>query len=582
MSEFGHSDVKIRDFIAAISSGRYQLPCFQRAFKWNPAKIKSLLNSIQHEYPAGSLLFLKMNKDNPLIPYQGFRFANESEFTEKPEILVLDGQQRMTSCYCAFTNKGYYTYYINYVALMEDYLNGITDFDFESIIVHKRHNSAPFTELVNGLFPVSFLIDRNTMRNQIKIYVNGIRNNNLSKEDIDICEFLTYSFGDIVDSILDYEFPVVELPENSSIESVCKVFQTINTTGLRLSVFDICVAVFTPKNINLKDMVKNSIEKHAYVKMLIDKDATIVLQVIALLANKLPNSSTLAKTLAADDITDYWDDAIEGIEQTLILFDSFGAETKRNLMLLPYTPMVTVIAAVISRTKYKSMDVPAKAKAEQKIKTYFYTVALSNRYLEGTNSKINEDFKGVKQWISSDEIPAMILHGVDWNTEKIVENNKNGAFGKAVLCMLNNNRLRDFYVNKPVGIGENMDSCELHHIFPKAQYEKKYNKELINSVFNYTWLLKETNNYIQDKKTNEYLDKIVTDVNLSENQLRDILSCHYINENLYNAMYSEKYIEFIDGRAELFKQLFKNVGVRFKEVAHDELEVEIEEDEEDS
>lgn len=127
-----------------------------------------------------------------------------------------------------------------------------------------------------------------------------------------------------------------------------------------------------------------------------------------------------------------------------------------------------------------------------------------------------------------------------------------------------------------------MDSCELHHIFPKAQYEKKYNKELINSVFNYTWLLKETNNYIQDKKTNEYLDKIVTDVNLSENQLRDILSCHYINENLYNAMYSEKYIEFIDGRAELFKQLFKNVGVRFKEVAHDELEVEIEEDEEDS
>ena len=62
MSGFGHDDVKIRDFIAAIKSGKYRLPCFQREFRWNPAKIKSLLNSIQHEYPAGSLLFLKVDK----------------------------------------------------------------------------------------------------------------------------------------------------------------------------------------------------------------------------------------------------------------------------------------------------------------------------------------------------------------------------------------------------------------------------------------------------------------------------------------------------------------------------------------
>lgn len=575
MSEFGHSDVKIRDFIAAIKSGKYQLPCFQREFRWNPAKIKSLLNSIQHEYPAGSLLFLKVNKDNPLIPAQGFKYADEKAFTEKPEMLVLDGQQRMTSCYCAFTNTGYYTYYINFVALMKKYTDGVTDFDFETLIVHKRHNSSPFTELVNGLFPISFLIDRNTMRNQIKIYVSGIQGD---PDKADICEFLNYSFGDIVDSILDYEFPIVELPESSSMEAVCKVFQTINTTGLKLSVFDICVAVFMPKHINLKDMVKDSVQKYRYIKTLIEKDATIVLQVVALLANKVPNSNTLAKVLEADDITDYWDDAIDSIEQALILFDSFGAGTKKNLMLLPYTPMVPIVAAVLSRTKYKTMDVPTKAKAEQKIKTYFYTVALSTRYTEGTNAKINEDFKGLKQWISSGDMPAMISHGVDWNTEKIVENNKNGAFGKAVLCMLNSNGLKDFYTNScSVGVGENLDSCDLHHIFPKAQYEKLY-PELINSVFNFTWILKDTNIYIQDERTNEYLNKIIEDVDISESQLKTILNGHIINDTLYQSMRSEKYIEFIDGRAELFKQLFINVGVQFMEVAQDELEVEFDEE----
>lgn len=574
MSGFGHDDVKIRDFIAAIKSGKYRLPCFQREFRWNPAKIKSLLNSIQHEYPAGSLLFLKVDKDNPLIPAQGFRFADENAFTEKTEMLVLDGQQRMTSCFCAFMNMGYYTYYIDYVKLMKQYAEGVTDFDFESLIVHKRHNSSPFTELVNGLFPISFLIDRKNMRNQIKIYVSGIQGD---PDKADICEFLNYSFGDIVDSILDYEFPVVELPENSSMEAVCKVFQTINTTGLKLSVFDICVAVFMPKHINLKDKVKASVQKYRYVKALIEKDATIVLQVVALLANKASNSNNLAKVLEAEDITDYWDDAIDGIEQTLILFDSFGAGTKKNLMLLPYTPMVTIVAAVLSRIKYKNMDVPTRAKAEQKIKTYFYTVALSTRYTEGTNAKINEDFKGLKQWISSGDIPAMISHGVDWNTKKIVENNKNGAFGKAVLCMLNSNGLKDFYGNDSVGVGENLDSCDLHHIFPKAQYEELY-PNLINSVFNFTWILKDTNIYIQDAKTTEYLDKIMMDRGISESQLKSILSGHYIDDNLYQALRSEKYIEFIYERAELFKQLFDNAGVKFMEVAQDELEVEMDEE----
>ena len=574
MSEFGHSDVKIRDFIASIKSGKYRLPCFQREFRWNPAKIKSLLNSIQHEYPAGSLLFLKVDKDNPLIPAQGFKYAEEQAFSEKPEMLVLDGQQRMTSCYCAFTNKGYYTYYIDFIELMRQYKDGVTDFDFETLLVHRRHNSAPFTELVNGLFPVSFLIDRNTMRSQIKIYVSGIQSD---PDKSDICDFLNYSFGDIVDSILDYEFPVVELPETSSMEAVCKVFQTINTTGLKLSVFDICVAVFMPKDINLKDKVKHAIKEHRYIKQLLEKDATVVLQVVALLANKAPNTNSLAKVLEAGDIIDYWDDAVDSIEQALVLFDSFGAGTKKSLSLLPYTPMVPIVAAVLSRIKYTTMDVPTKAKAEQKIKTYFYTVALSTRYTEGTNAKINEDFKGLKQWISSDELPALISHGVDWNTEKIVENNKNGAFGKAVLCMLNSNGLKDFYGNSYVGIGENIESCDLHHIFPKAKYESIY-PECINSVFNFTWLLRDTNIYIQDERTVDYLDKIITDVGFSESQLKNILNGHYVNEALYQMMRSEKYIEFIDGRAELFKQLFVNAGVQFMEVAQDELEVEFDED----
>ena len=240
--------------------------------------------------------------------------------------------------------------------------------------------------------------------------------------------------------------------------------------------------------------------------------------------------------------------------------------------------MVPIVATVLSRTNYSTMDVPEKAKAEQKLKAYFYTAALSTRYTEGTNAKINDDYKSLRQWILSDTVPGLISRGVDWNTEKIVENNKNGAFGKAVLCMLNNNGLQD-YSNKNVGVGESIDSCDLHHIFPKAEYESLY-PNTINSVFNFTWLIKDTNVYIKDKKTSQYIDDIIHDIGISEVHLKTIFQNHYINDKLYNCLKEERYNDFIDGRAELFKQLFENAGVNFSEVSQDDLEVE-EVDEED-
>ncbi len=569
MSNFSHVDVKIIDFITSIKSGKYQLPCFQRDFKWTPSKIKSLINSIQHSYPVGSLLFLKVSQDNLLIPAQPFKYADKKSFTERPEILVLDGQQRMTSCFSVFTNTGPYTYYINLEKLMKQHEEGISDVDFETIIEHKKHKDVLLGEMEKGLFPMSFLVDRQQMRKEIKRYGEVIAKD-LGKSKL--AEFVKWNFENYIDSILDYAFPAIVLSEKTTMEAVCKVFQTINTTGLKLSIFDICLAVFIAQDINLKEKVNQAKDSHPYLKILLEKEPTIVLQIIALLANKIAGANSLAKVLECCDIENYWNDAIDGIEQTVLLLDSFGAGTKKNLDLLPYTPIVPIIAAVLAKTKYiKKISVPKKANIEKKLKVYFYTVALSARYTEGTNAKINDDFKALMRWIEQEETPLIIEHGVEWNTNIVIVNKKNGAFGKAVLCLLNNKGLKDFYTSNSVGIGENLVACDLHHIFPKAEYGDRYPK-VINSVFNFTWLTKESNVHIQDGKTCHYIKDIMKDVPLTENQLKGRLDNHFINDELLEFMRQENYIEFIKGRAELFKRAFMEVGVKFTDVSQDEMD----------
>src|SRR5437764_1455978 len=52
----------------------------------------------------------------------------------------------------------------------------------------------------------------------------------------------------------DYEFPMVTLAEATAVEAVCTIFETLNRTGVKLSVFDLLAARFWPKDVRLRDL----------------------------------------------------------------------------------------------------------------------------------------------------------------------------------------------------------------------------------------------------------------------------------------------------------------------------------------
>ncbi len=119
MGNFTPKKEKLRDLLADIDSGKIKLPSFQRDYKWTAPKVKKLLDSIQCDHPAGTLLFLAVDYNNLIIPDMPFSYTDASKQNSNVEFLVLDGQQRLTSCYCAFYNLGNKTYFLDYIKLME-------------------------------------------------------------------------------------------------------------------------------------------------------------------------------------------------------------------------------------------------------------------------------------------------------------------------------------------------------------------------------------------------------------------------------------------------------------------------------
>lgn len=92
--------VSLNTLISRLREGRFVIPDFQREFEWYPWDIKELIRSIFLDYYIGSLLLWKGTDDNfaalscePIYGYHG---------DNRPEYIVLDGQQRLTAMYYAF------------------------------------------------------------------------------------------------------------------------------------------------------------------------------------------------------------------------------------------------------------------------------------------------------------------------------------------------------------------------------------------------------------------------------------------------------------------------------------------------
>jgi len=93
----------MQDILKGISNGTTRLPDFQRGWVWDDERIRALIASITCSYPVGAVMFLEYGGDG--IRFKSRPFTNVPDDGKFPDLLVLDGQQRLTSVYCAMHSK---------------------------------------------------------------------------------------------------------------------------------------------------------------------------------------------------------------------------------------------------------------------------------------------------------------------------------------------------------------------------------------------------------------------------------------------------------------------------------------------
>jgi len=98
---------KLADILNGIKKNEFVLPDFQREFVWNFRQQRDLIASVISAVPASSsLLVEEKNFRNPNFRFikVGRRYSRNQFRHETPFHYILDGQQRFTTLYYAFTN----------------------------------------------------------------------------------------------------------------------------------------------------------------------------------------------------------------------------------------------------------------------------------------------------------------------------------------------------------------------------------------------------------------------------------------------------------------------------------------------
>lgn len=641
-------DIKVVEIIDQIYKGDFQLPEFQREYVWRDINIKSLFQSVLCAHPIGTILILELNKENPLLAWNNFSGIIPDDnrmlgYVEKdkdpPQYLVLDGQQRLTSlCHITHGNSRH-DWFLDLKNIKKCWEEWNTPKEKDAIrlwieqqldlteSIKKRTKVEDPLKFFRGTakeLPLSVLKDKNTFNSAIKDVRDNINEKIAERKyelkhfnklkltvtkdqlNISIVEEQKWSsfLGDLLpylmDNYFDYKLPTVIVSKDMGITGVCKVFTNINTTGLKLGAFDLTVAVMYPKNISVKTMFDEVVDKYPLIKVLDLNAKRYLLQTLALMYDQSPKTSSLPAVLQANMFQDSWQEAVEYLNEACELLDDHCGSSLISGFdkYLCYSPFLPILACVIKQYPITMKDRELQILRQFKLRSWYFSSGISSRYSEGSDHKQVKDKAEMLQWFSSgsfeDGMPKW-MHAIYGD----INVSKSGAVGKTVVSLYNLLCAKDFYFdNKEVGA--HIKECDLHHIFPKAALRKVIMKERdikdrayaekilrsefnIDSILNQTWLLSTTNrDIVRDRLPSEYLTDIINNYGGGENgkkKLQNILAGHCINAECLNALLNDDYFAFIAERKNVVRNELMTTG-RVKNILDGEnIEEDILEDE---
>lgn len=599
---FDSTKRSLRNLLLDVHEGKLQLPEFQRDYVWDEDDVRSLLASVASAFPVGALLTLEVGGD---IRFKPRGIAGTAPEKIEPEVLLLDGQQRMTSLYQTVfsikaakvrTAKGKAVNRFFYLDI-EAAMNGG---DLEHAVV-----TVPEDRIEKGAFGAASGLDLSSADKEYETlhfplnqtmnplqWIMGAINHWQAKGDNRWALLNDFQSG-LLNRIASYEMPIIGLKSDNSREAVCTVFEKVNVGGKKLDAFELVTAIYAADDFDLRaDWLgeKNSREpgrlerlrgpqpKKGVFKDLASTDflqACTVLHTMdqreaavkaGMTGKEIPPVSCRREVmlgLPLDAYQRYADVVESGFQEAARFLNSQKIIWGRDV---PYPPQMVALAAFFARRGTR-LSSPEQAKLAK----WYWRGVLGEYYGSATETKIARDVPQLIEWLHGGEEPRTVRDATfDIDRLDSLRMRLSAAY-KGFHALLMRSGCEDFVSGKTVDLMTAWnDAIDIHHIFPRDWCKKAgIPRELYDSIINKTPLSAQTNREIGGRAPSAYLERIERRYDMTDAELDAILETHLIDPSLLRA---DDFDAFYSARKSALAELAEDAEVKVNRMSRDEEE----------
>lgn len=580
---FKEVNYSLLKLIEDIDNGEIGLPDIQRPFVWNNAKVRDLFDSMYSGFPVGYLLF--WGNANT----QGAKqIGVDGKQTSVPRLLIVDGQQRLTSLYAV--------------------LRGVpvinSDFEEATIRIAFRPRDASFAvadatiEKDPEYIPnISALWSGEKPRNRfVKDFLTRLRGSrDVSEDDADHL----YESIDRLYDLHSYPFTALELSSTVDEEQVANVFVRINSKGVTLNQADFILTLMSvwwdEGRAELekfsRESRKPSTSSASPFNHFIEPDPDQMLRVAVGLGFKRGQLRHVYSLLRGRDL----DTGVHTDENREAQFEKLRDAQAYTLDLVNWHEFLnTLVRAGFRSSGMISSNLALlyayaffligkrdfkveRGRLRTLVARWFFATAMTGRYSSSPESTVEGDFALLRGLNTDDEFVATLEKVIDdtltedfWNIglpNDLVSSAGRSPALYAYYAALNLLDARVLFSKLKVNdlfdpaIKGKRSALERHHLFPKA-YLKKMGLESTketNQIANFALLEWPDNAAISDAPPSEYFPPLVAELTEPERE----------NANFWHALppawYEMSYNDFLQDRR---KRIAKVVRAGFESLTN--------------
>jgi hypothetical protein len=513
---------RVIGLVEAAYEGKICLPNFQREFVWTREEVADLVRSIVRGYFIGSLLLLRCDPENPPFAPVFLRGARPEYQEPRPELLILDGQQRLSSLLYALMapdlslkdSSQRRWFFVDLAELLSE--PDSDDVVFDRAPRELRGLDVAEEQYARRILPCTSLASQQAFYRWRDGFEDWLRQTDPGQLERYRAEWRD-GWTNAASAFQTFEAPLVELPrvddaDSDAIGRVCAIFEKLNSTGVDLSVYDLLTARLYRAGIRLHDLWNDACRSHARLRAWSKgkadehKFGVLVLRTLALLRGLDPKPRILID-LSPEGFEDDWRRATRAIERALELLelvgpDGFGVFAEKWL---PGFGLIPILAALRAEIEDRRLG----EKERDELRRWYWCNVFLERYSSAVESKSRRDYSEMtRHWFEDGPEPdvfrdARILLGAQGFRIRGSASYASAVYS-GVFCLLALRNARDWRRGEDIRLQELQD----HHIFPQA-YLKRHGvtkRVNLNTIANRTLISNETNGKIKDKAPAQYVN----------------------------------------------------------------------------